>query len=113
MSSSKSGSHHWIMQRITAVILVFSIFWLFKIASNLAGASMNQVVIELQKPCNIIALMIFALVGFYHGALGMQVIIEDYVSCLCLRNILIMMVKIFSFITIVASLDALVYLMVL
>ena len=111
--SSKSGSHHFLMQRLTAVILAFSVLWVFCLGCSLPGKAMSEVVEILKCPCNIIALMIFSITGFYHGALGMQVIIEDYVSCICGRYFLIITVKIFSFVTIVASLAALTYLMVL
>lgn len=113
LGSAKSGSHHWLMQRITAVILSFSVLWVFCLSMKFADAPMSQIVIELQKPCNIIALIIFSLAGFYHGALGMQVVIEDYVSSICIRNFLIILVKLFSFVTIIASIASLIYLMVL
>lgn len=113
LGSAKSGSHHWLMQRITAIILSFAVAWIFCLGYKFTNMPMSEIVIELQKPCNIVALMIFSIAGFYHGALGMQVVIEDYVSSICVRNFLIIMVKLFSFVTIVASLAALIYLMVL
>lgn len=113
LGSAKSGSHHWLMQRITAIILSFSVFWVFCLGIKFADAPMSMIVIELQRPVNIVALMIFSIAGFYHGALGMQVVIEDYVSSICIRNALIILVKIFSFVTIIANLSALIYLMVL
>ena len=113
MGSAKSGSHHWLMQRLTAIILAFGVIWVFCLGCNLSDSSMSEVVTQMQKPCNIIGLMIFSIAGFYHGALGMQVIIEDYIPNICIRNSLIIMAKLFSFITIVASLAALTYLMVL
>jgi len=111
--SAKSGSHHWLAQRLTALILIASVFWIFYLGNGLSGASMGEIAIEIQKPFNLIALMVFILCGFYHGSLGMQVIIEDYVSCIIGRNILIILVRIFSFVTIISSLAALTYLMVL
>lgn len=113
LGSAHSGSHHWLMQRLTAIILSFSVFWVFYLGYKFINMAMGEIVIELQKPHNIIALMIFTITGFYHGALGMQVIIEDYVSSICIRNGLIICVKLFSFVTIIASLAALIYLMVL
>lgn len=113
LGSAKSGSHHWLMQRITAIILSFAVLWVFCLGTKFAGSTMSDIMIELQKPCNVIALMIFSITGFYHGALGMQVVIEDYVSCICVRNTLIILVKLFSFVTIIASLASLIYLMVL
>lgn len=113
LGSAKSGSHHWLMQRLTAIVLAFSVLWVFYLGVKFADLSMGEIVIELQKPCNVIALMAFSVAGFYHGALGMQVVIEDYVSCICARNTMIILVKLFSFVTIIACLASLIYLMVL
>lgn len=111
--SAKNGHHHWMIQRITAVILSFSVLWVLCLAAKMSSKSMIEIVEILKCPCNIVALMIFTLTGLYHGALGMQVVIEDYVSYKCFRISLIILVKIFTFVTIVACLAALTYLMVL
>lgn len=111
--SAKNGHHHWIMQRITAVILAFSVFWVLCISAGASSKSMIEIVEMLKCPCNIVPLMIFVIAGFYHGALGMQVIFEDYISCKYGRIIMTIFVKLFTFVTIIASLSALTYLMVL
>ncbi len=111
--SAKTGMHHWLMQRVTAIILTISGAWIFYFGHSISGHSMGEIVTILQKPENIVPLIIFSVIGFYHGALGMQVVIEDYVPNLCTRYSLILLVKIFSFLTIVSSCSALIYLMVL
>ncbi len=113
MGSAKSGMHHWLMQRATAVIIALCIIWIFAFAHSISGKSPSDIVLTLQKPQNAIILMILIMTSFYHAALGMQVVIEDYVPNLCARYGLIFGIKLFSYITIIASLAALVYLMVL
>jgi len=113
LGSAKSGMHHWLMQRFTALILVASGLWIFYFAAALSSHSMAEIVIILQKPENIIPLIIFSIIGFYHAALGMQVVIEDYVPNLCVRNSMILSIKIFSLITVISGAAALIYLMVL
>jgi len=111
--STKTGMHHWLMQRVTAAILVLSSGWVFYLGSELKGHSMGQIVTILQSPVNIVPLIIFTIIGFYHAALGMQVVIEDYIPNLCIRYSMILLVKIFAFITVISSIAALIYLMVL
>ncbi|MGV2433419.1 MAG UNVERIFIED_CONTAM: succinate dehydrogenase, hydrophobic membrane anchor protein [Rickettsiaceae bacterium] len=107
------GSGHWIVQRLTAIILIFSGIWVFYFASDISGHSMGEIITIMQRTEYIIPLIIFLITGLYHAALGMEVIIEDYVANICIRNTIIIAIKTFSFITIIAGTSALIYLMVL
>lgn len=99
LGSSKSGYHHWLMQRMTAVILVIVAFWLIYFLAGISQKSAIEVLSELKKPYNLTFFSIFILTSIYHGNLGLQVVIEDYVHNLCIRNTLLIMVKLFSLIT--------------
>jgi succinate dehydrogenase / fumarate reductase membrane anchor subunit len=113
IGSAKGGMHHWLMQRITGLVLVFCVIWIFYFACSISGKSPAEVVSLLQKPYNAITLMILIITSFYHAAIGMQVVIEDYIPNLCLRYGLILLVKLFSYLTIICGLAAMIYLMVL
>lgn len=113
MGSAKSGMHHWLMQRFMAVVIALCVIWIFLFAYSISGKSPSDIVLTLQKPQNTIPLMILIISSFYHAALGMQVVIEDYVSNLCIRYGLIFGIKLFAYVTIIASLAAVIYLMVL
>lgn len=113
MGSAKSGMHHWLMQRLTGLVIVFCIIWIFCFAYDISSKSPAEIVILMQKPYNAITLMILIIMSFYHAALGMQVVIEDYIKNLCVRNGLILLIKFFSYLTIICSLAAMIYLMVL
>lgn len=79
--SAKSGVGHWLHQRITAIALIPLVFlFMCTLASILTAHSYEEVVVRLSNPFWATTLILFILVGFYHGALGMQVIIEDYVA---------------------------------
>jgi len=45
----------------------------------LVGADRDAVVAFLHQPVNAIAMALFVIATLYHGVLGLQVIIEDYV----------------------------------
>jgi succinate dehydrogenase / fumarate reductase membrane anchor subunit len=48
----------------------------------------------LQSPINLIYFAVWVLAVFYHAALGMQVIIEDYVGKTALQSLLIKAVNV-------------------
>jgi succinate dehydrogenase / fumarate reductase membrane anchor subunit len=74
-----SGVEHWWAQRFSAILLVPLTIWLVWSLAILAGADYAEARAWLGSPWN--AAMALLLVGatFYHGRLGIQVVIEDYV----------------------------------
>lgn len=80
LGSAKHGFGHWWMQRLSAILLVptglFVLISLLRL-DTLTAASM---VAWMQSPVHSILLLLFTLTASYHGALGLQVVIEDYVS---------------------------------
>jgi succinate dehydrogenase / fumarate reductase, membrane anchor subunit len=78
LSSAKKGAQRWWAERVTAVALVPLTLWF--IASIIAYADSDYVTFVgwLRMPLTT-SLMILLLIGlFYHSALGLQVVIEDY-----------------------------------
>jgi len=80
LGSAKSGTHHWWLQRVTAVALVPLSYWLIVFLDLSFKATYQQVVAWLASPINTVALIIWVLMVFYHAALGLQVVIEDYIA---------------------------------
>jgi succinate dehydrogenase / fumarate reductase membrane anchor subunit len=111
--SAKSGSHHWWMQRFTAIILAGLTGWMFFLLNGLFGMDVSNIIATLKKPQNIIPIAIFVPVAFYHAALGMKVIFEDYIKCKGLLIFAIVSTQIFSLITVIAFLVSLLYIMVI
>ncbi|WP_375318513.1 succinate dehydrogenase, hydrophobic membrane anchor protein [Candidatus Tisiphia endosymbiont of Oplodontha viridula] len=109
VGSAKSGSSHWLHQRITAIILVVCSIWLIFFIKYNMGKDLIHVVGTLQKPYNIAPLGILIITSLYHAMLGMRIIIEDYISCIKLRIGLIIFLQIFCIITIVFLVVALFY----
>lgn len=77
--SAKDGTHHWWMQRVTAIALVPLTIWMLSCLDCLLSQSFEHTVIWLNTPFVAITLGLFVIVVFYHAALGIQVVIEDYV----------------------------------
>lgn len=80
LGSSKTGVRHWWVQRVTAIALVpLSIWFLFVLGGMLHAADYAAVMAMVAQPVHALCLIVFSVCLFWHGALGLQVIIEDYV----------------------------------
>ena len=79
LGSAKSGTHHWWMQRLTAVALVPLTLWLVASLINVATADHATVIAWLGSPLAAVLLCALIVAIFYHGQLGLQVVLEDYV----------------------------------
>ncbi len=79
MGSAKDGTHHWWMQRLTALALIILSVWFIGSIMGLIGADRGQIIYWLQQPWCIIMMALFVISGLYHGTIGMQVVVEDYV----------------------------------
>lgn len=77
--SAKSGVHHWFAQRASAVLLVLLVAWLFYAAFALSGAGFAEARAFVASPLNATLAILLLSALFYHAALGLQVVIEDYV----------------------------------
>ena len=79
LGSAKSGTHHWWMQRLTAVALVPLSLWFVASLITLVTADHATVIAWLHSPLVTILCCALIVAIFYHGQLGLQVVVEDYV----------------------------------
>ncbi|MGQ0659016.1 MAG: succinate dehydrogenase, hydrophobic membrane anchor protein [Chromatiales bacterium] len=77
--SAKEGTHHWWMQRLTAVALVPLSLWFVVAIVKLTGDDYPTAVTWMASPLNAALLLALIIAVFYHAQLGMQVIFEDYI----------------------------------
>ena len=80
LGASKSGLSHWWHQRLTAIAMVGLVAWMCALVVMLAGADFDSAMRLLSYPINAAILILFVGVGFWHSALGLQVVLEDYVA---------------------------------
>ncbi|MPV85941.1 succinate dehydrogenase, hydrophobic membrane anchor protein [Ostreibacterium oceani] len=76
-----SGTAHFIHQRFTAVALIpLTFLFVCFLMSLLAAERFSEVADKLSNPFWTTTLLLFLCAAFYHGMLGVQIIIEDYIS---------------------------------
>lgn len=80
LGSAKEGVDHWRMQRLTAIALVpLSLWFVFGLLGAMGGdyeSTRNW----LSAPLVAAGMLGLIAALFYHATLGLQVVIEDYVS---------------------------------
>ena len=79
LGSAKHGLQHWWAQRVTAVALVPLTLWFVVSAIHFHGADQAAAHDWLRRPASAIMMSLLIVATFYHLALGVQVVIEDYV----------------------------------
>lgn len=80
LGSAKSGTEHWWLQRVTAAALIPLSFWLVMLLKLVTTATYQETITWLASPLNAVVIMLWILAVCFHAALGVQVVIEDYVS---------------------------------
>lgn len=103
LGSARSGTGHWWLQRVTAVALIPLSFVLIRFLDLALYASYGQIMSWVSSPFIATCLVAWLLAAFYHAALGLRVVIEDYVGAEGVKIVCIWFVNLlFLFLTIAA-----------
>jgi len=112
LGSSKHGFQHWYHQRLTGLFLIFFVIWAAYFINKSAQVhDLHGFLKLLKQPYNIMALIFFSITSFYHAALGLQVVIEDYIGNIAWRSFLIILMQLFSLVSATALVVTLLYIM--
>lgn len=106
LGSAKDGVQHWWLQRLTAVALVPLALWFAAGIVCHAGADHAAMTAWIAQPFTAIVMILLIVATFWHAALGLQVVLEDYVTSEGLRVAAIALMKLLSAALAVASLFA-------
>ena len=79
LGSAKDGVQAWWLERVTAVALVPLTLWLMASLIAFGGRDYAAVISWLSDPLVTLLLVLLLLALFVHLALGLRVIVEDYV----------------------------------
>ncbi len=79
LGSAGQGTHHWWLQRISALALIpLTVLFIVPFAGALGGEH-DAVLALYARPFHALVAVLFIAVAFRHLALGLQVVVEDYV----------------------------------
>ncbi|MEM6902254.1 MAG: succinate dehydrogenase, hydrophobic membrane anchor protein [Pseudomonadota bacterium] len=93
LGSAKDGTHHFWMQRVSAIALLPLVPWFIALVISFNGTDYAYMVETFSNPVNAILMLLLVSAVFFHASLGLQVVIEDYVSHELRRKLLIIAVN--------------------
>jgi len=79
LGSAKTGAAQWWAERVTAIALVPLTVWFVAAIIAHSGSDYLSVISWLRSPLTASLMVLLLIHVFYHSALGLQVVIEDYV----------------------------------
>ncbi len=93
LGASGEGSHHWWLQRISALALVPLTLWFVFAVTSHVGDPYPVVLDWLSQPSVAVLTVLYLIFMFFHAQLGLQVVIEDYVHGEGLRMCCLLLTK--------------------
>lgn len=91
--AAHEGTHHWVVQRATAIANIPLVVWFVYSVVSMVGRDVETVQSFFQSPLNAVLMALLVFSSFYHAALGLQTVIEDYVHCKCKKVAALFVVK--------------------
>lgn len=79
LGSAKSGTDHWVVQRVTAIALVPLVIWFVIGLIAHIGAPHAEMRAWIGSPISAVLMVALVIMMFHHAQLGLQVVIEDYI----------------------------------
>jgi len=79
LGTAKTGTEHFVMQRLTATALVPLTIWFLVLVLGLINADHQTAIDTVSKPWNAVLLVGVLVAMFWHAQLGLQVVLEDYI----------------------------------
>ena len=108
LGSAKEGIGHWWMQRVTSLFLILLVAWGAVTIASLGNYDHHHFTHWIGQPFNAILMILFLATACYHAALGLQVIIEDYVRLFTLKIMSVVAVYLLLFMLAVVGMFAVV-----
>lgn len=103
LGSAKNGTSTHIMQRATAVFLVPLLIWFVVTSIMIFRTPIDNLPWFLTSPVTIVGAVLFIGCSLYHGAIGMQIVIEDYIHSTLMKQLALLVLWGFVITTIVAG----------
>ena len=104
--SAREGVHHWWHLRTTsAALVVLGVWFLFSVLT-LPDLARDTVSAWLARPTTAVFMVLFVWASVWHSALGVQVVVEDYVRPKGPRVLVLVLVRFFHILVGAAALVA-------
>jgi succinate dehydrogenase / fumarate reductase membrane anchor subunit len=105
----KNYASKWIMQRLTAVILIPLTFWFVYQCVLLSNYEYDQIKVFFFSKINSSLFFILIISMLYHAKLGNETIVEDYVKSVNLKKITKLFISVLTYLFMILTTISLLY----
>ena len=91
LGSAKHGVGHFITQRVSAVGLIFLVPWFLISLIGAVRGGYDGALAWVADPINAVLTLLAVGASLYHMRLGMQVVVEDYITKHSTKNLLLIL----------------------
>lgn len=95
MGSAREGTHHWLHERITGVAATPLMIWLAWSVVQFGTLDYAAFIAWQAEPVNAVLMILSVITVFYHTALGIQSVVEDYVHQPAVKIITLVAARLF------------------
>ena len=93
----KNYSRKWLIQRITATLLLPLTFWFIYSTISLSKMDYTEITIFFKSYINLLLFYIMMIAMLLHSSLGLQTIIDDYVTSINLSKTIKFTINVVAF----------------
>ena len=105
----KNYASKWIMQRLTAVILIPLTFWFVYKCVLLSNFEYDQIQAFFFSKINALLFFILIIAMLYHAKLGNETIVEDYVTSVNLKKVTKLSISVLIYLSMISTTISLFY----
>ena len=105
----KSYAYKWIIQRLTAVILIPLTFWFIYQCILLSNYEYDEIKTFFLSKLNASLFFILIIAMLYHAKLGNETIVEDYVTSVNLKKITKLFISVLTYSSMILTTISLFY----
>ena len=91
LGSAKHGAGHFITQRVSAIGLIVLVPWFLISLIGAVRGGYDGALAWVADPINAVLTLLAVGTALYHMRLGMQVVVEDYITKHSLKNVLLIL----------------------
>ena len=97
----KNYARKWIIQRITAILLIPLSFWFIYHCLSFASMNYTQLFLFFKSIINSLLFLIMMISMLIHAKLGCETIVEDYVTSKSLKDISTLLINLIVYLSMV------------
>ncbi len=106
LGSARTGTEHWLGQRLSAVAMVPLTLWFALALLALPALDFYAVSAWVAAPLHAVLLVLLVTAVVYHSSLGTQVVAEDYIHAPGLRAVVLVLLRLLHIVLGVAGILA-------